>query len=160
MSSSLPGAPPCTLNHVQNQNAASGRLYGIEVDADILLPAGFDLRANLAYRSKFNLSVQADRGYDANNNEAPMEQMLVNNHWLITRAGIAGANGSFMPDDVPSSTVLNFTAGLDIGSERLVACASNIADEACSTKASINESVSNCFLNTPRLYGVRFHGRC
>jgi iron complex outermembrane receptor protein len=49
-----PNAPPCSVNHVQNQNAAKARLWGIEFDGDFLFDHGFNLRWNVAYLdSKF-----------------------------------------------------------------------------------------------------------
>lgn len=39
----------CTDSFVQNQNAANASLIGVEVDGDIVLPYGFNLRWNYAY---------------------------------------------------------------------------------------------------------------
>ena len=45
-----PGDPtPCTVNHVQNQNAADSEVLGFEVDGDILFDYGFNLKWNVAY---------------------------------------------------------------------------------------------------------------
>ena len=47
---STPNNPtPCTVNHVQNQNAAKAKLLGVEFDGDILFDRGFNLRWNVAY---------------------------------------------------------------------------------------------------------------
>jgi iron complex outermembrane receptor protein len=40
---------PCTVNHVQNQNAAQAELFGVELDGDILFDWGLNLRWNVAY---------------------------------------------------------------------------------------------------------------
>jgi len=40
---------PCTVNHVQNQNAAKAKLLGFEIDGDILFNHGLNLRWNVAY---------------------------------------------------------------------------------------------------------------
>jgi iron complex outermembrane receptor protein len=45
-----PGDPtPCTVNHVQNQNAAKAKLLGFELDGDVLFNWGLNLRWNVAY---------------------------------------------------------------------------------------------------------------
>ena len=47
---STPDNPtPCTVNHVQNQNAAKAKLFGVEFDGDILFNRGFNLKWNVAY---------------------------------------------------------------------------------------------------------------
>jgi len=220
-----PNAPPCTVNHVQNQNAAQAELFGIEFDGDILFNWGLNLRWNLAYldsefksgsivvdtrrpgwlygvsdpyqvdlagnmlpntskwnamlslsqnldvgfgsmdwtvsatyRSKFYLSPFNSRGYDTDNNPAPLSELLVNNHWLITGAGFAPANGNFMSDYVGDTLVWNFNVGLNMGADeqfRVEGWLSNFTDETYSGKAFINDSVNIRFLNPPSMWGLR-----
>lgn len=40
---------PCTVNHVQNQNAAKASLFGVEFDGDVLFDYGLNLKWNVAY---------------------------------------------------------------------------------------------------------------
>lgn len=212
-----PNAPPCSVNHVQNQNAAKARLWGIEFDGDFLFDHGLNLRWNVAYlngkfkdgsivvdtrqppveidlddnwlpntsrwnvmlslsqsfdvrygsvdwtlgmtyRSKFYLSPYNSKGYDENGNEIPLEEMQVNNHWLITGAGFPPANGNFMRDSVPSTMVWNVNVGANMGEReqfRVEGWWSNFTKEAYSGKAFINDSVNIRFLNPPRMWGVR-----
>jgi len=220
-----PGAPPCTVNHVQNQNAASAELFGVELDGDVVFEHGFRLKWNVAYldsqfkkgsyvvdsrrpgwlygvadpyvvdlggnqlpntskwnvmlslsqymefdfgsvdwtlgtsyRSKFYLSPYNSRGYDTDNNDAPLSELLVNNHWLIMGAGFPAANGNFMSDVVPSTMVWNFNVGLNLGRDeqfRVEGWLSNFTDETYSGKAFINDSVNIRFLNPPSMWGVR-----
>jgi iron complex outermembrane receptor protein len=215
---STPNNPtPCTVNHVQNQNAAKAELFGVEIDGDIVFNWGFNLKWNVAYldsefksgsivvdsrqppvqvdlagnqlpntskwnamlslsqnmatefgsfdwtisatyRSKFYLSPYNSKGYDADGNPAPLEGLSVNNHWLIMGAGFAPANGNFMSDRVPSTTVWNFNVGANMGDEeqfRVEAWWSNFTDETFSGKAFINDSVNIRFLNPPSMWGVR-----
>lgn len=220
-----PNAPECTVNHVQNQNAAKAKLFGVEFDGDILFNWGLNLRWNVAYldsefksgsvvvdtrrpgwlygvddpyevdlagnqlpntskwnvmlalsqnvdvgfgsldwtvstayRSKFYLSPYNSRGYDTDNNPAPLSELLVNNHWLITGAGFDAANGNFMLDAVPSTMVWNFNIGLNMGRDeqfRVEGWWSNFTDETYSGKAFINDSVNIRFLNPPSMWGLR-----
>jgi iron complex outermembrane receptor protein len=220
-----PNAPPCTVNHVQNQNAAKAKLFGIEFDGDILFNWGLNLRWNVAYldsefksgsvvvdtrrpgwlygvsdpyevdlsgnqlpntskwnvmlslsqnfdlnfgsldwtlgatyRSKFYLSPYNNKGYDADNNPAPLEVMLVNNNDFFTNGGFPAANGNFLSDYVPSTLVWNFNVGLNFGRDeafRVEGWWSNFTDETFSGKAFINESVNIRFLNPPSMWGLR-----
>jgi len=216
---------PCTVNHVQNQNAAQAELLGVEFDGDILFDWGLNLRWNVAYldsefksgsivadtrrpgwlygvddpyqvdlagnmlpntskwnvmlalsqnldfdhgsmdwtvsatyRSEFYLSPFNSRGYDTDNNPAPLSELLVNNHWLITGAGFEPANGNFMSDYVGETLVWNLNVGFNVGADerfRVEGWWSNFTDETYSGKAFINDSVNIRFLNPPRMWGVR-----
>jgi iron complex outermembrane receptor protein len=47
---STPDNPtPCTVNHVQNQNAGKAKLFGIEFDGDVLFNWGLNFKWNVAY---------------------------------------------------------------------------------------------------------------
>ena len=120
--------------------------------------SGFDWTLSASYRSEFYLSPFNGKGFDSSGSRIPLSQMAINNHWLITGAGFDGANGNFLSDEVPATTIWNANAGLNMGSEeqfRVEAWISNITDETYSTKAFINDSVNIRFLNPPRMYGMR-----
>ncbi len=217
-----PGCDPtistCSVNHIQNQNAADATLWGLELDGSVYLPAAMKLNWNLLYlnaefgdgsevidtrqpgqalvdidgnklpntsewnfnlaleqtldfdwgsadwkvsgnyRSEFFLSPFNSKGYDADGNSIPLEQMTVATHWLIDGAGFNQADGNFLLDKVPSTFIINLNAGINFGSDeqyRVEGWVSNVTDETYSTKAFINDSVNIRFLNPPRMWGVR-----
>ena len=117
-----------------------------------------DWTVGMTYRSKFYLSPFNSIGYDADGNVIPLEDMAINNHWLITGAGFPPANGNFMLDSVPSTVVWNFNIGLNMGRDeqwRVEGWWSNFSNETYSGKAFINDSVNIRFLNPPRMWGIR-----
>ena len=64
-----------------------------------------------------------------------------------------------MNDKVDGYTTLNLSAGLNFGQDerfRVDAFVSNLTDEAYSGKGFINNSVNIRYLNTPRMFGLRF----
>lgn len=118
-----------------------------------------DWSLSMTYRSKYYLSPFNDKGFDSDGNQIPLADMVVNNHWLITGAGFDGANGNFMSDDVPATTVWNASIGTNFGSDgqyRVEAWGSNLTNETYSGKGFINDSVNIRFLNPPRMAGIRF----
>ena len=132
------------------------------VDFDTGWLNSFDWTLSANYRSDFYLSVFNSQGFDENGNRIPLEQMAINSSSFITSSGFDPANGRFLSDEVPSSTIVNFNAGVNFGTNdqfRLEAWVSNLTEETFSTKAFINNSVNIRFLNTPRLYGLRLNAK-
>lgn len=124
--------------------------------------SSFDWTLSLAYRSDYYLTAYNSRGFglDANGNviEIPLSQMSFNNGSNPAGAGPA-ANGLAMNDKVDGYTTLNLSAGLNFGQDerfRVDAFVSNLTDEAYSGKGFINNSVNIRYLNTPRMFGLRF----
>ncbi len=131
--------------------------------------SSFDWTVNLAYRSEYFLTAYNSRGfkgvYDGGNRvgvvEVPLEQMEFNNGSNPAQIGPA-AIGLAMRDTVDGFTTLNVSAGLNFGEEerfRIDGFVSNLTDEVYSGKGFINESVNIRYLNTPRMYGVRFSAK-
>ncbi|MFC3550499.1 TonB-dependent receptor [Lysobacter cavernae] len=124
--------------------------------------SSFDWTINLAYRSDYYLTAYNSRGWgeDANGNviEIPLAQMAFNNGSNPAGAGPA-ATGLAMNDKVDGYTTLNLSAGLNFGEDerfRMDAFVSNLTDEVYSGKGFVNNSVNIRYLNTPRMYGLRF----
>ncbi|GAB3113035.1 TonB-dependent receptor [Aestuariicella hydrocarbonica] len=129
------------------------------LDVDWGIISGVDWSVSMTYRSKFYLTPFNDTGYDANGNEIPLRDMAANTNWLITGAGYEEANGEFLSDDVPATTIWNLNAGMNFGDEgkyRLEGWVSNLTEETYSGKGFINSDVNIRFLNPPRMGGVRF----
>ena len=119
----------------------------------------FDWTFSGNYRSEYYLSIYNNQGFDSDGNPIPLEDMPVNSSSFITSQGFEASNGRFLSDKVPSTMIFNFNTGINFGSEsqyRVEAWVSNLTDETYSTKAFINDSVNIRFLNTPRMYGMRF----
>ncbi len=148
----LPNTSKFNLNLALSQNFDFNRSFINSVD--------WTLSGN--YRSKYYLSPYNSRGFDADGNNIPLEDMTVSNHWLITGAGFPEANGNFLKDGVPSTFIMNLNAGItmgDNGQYRVEAWVSNLTDKTYATKAFVNNSVNIRFLNTPRMAGLRLKAR-
>ena len=64
-----------------------------------------------------------------------------------------------MRDDVDGFLTVNVSAGLNFGSDnqfRIDGFVSNLTDEVYSGKGFINNATNIRYLNTPRMYGIRF----
>ncbi|WP_226470123.1 TonB-dependent receptor [Luteimonas panaciterrae] len=129
----------------------------------------FDWTINLSYRSKYYLTAFNGKGfagvYDTAGNrvgvrEIPLEQMKFNNN--NDAFGPTPLNGLAMRDDVDGFTTVNVSAGLNFGQDesmRVDGFISNLTDEVYSGKGFINNSVNIRYLNTPRMYGIRFSAK-
>ncbi|WP_242112378.1 TonB-dependent receptor [Luteimonas aquatica] len=124
----------------------------------------FDWTVNLAYRSKYYLTAYNSQGWAAGPNgpvRVPLEQMAFSNN-RDAFGGPEFLSGNAMRDDVDGFTTVNVSAGLNFGQEesmRVDAFVSNLTDEVYSGKGFINNSVNIRYLNTPRMYGVRFSAK-
>ncbi|MFL0799680.1 MAG: TonB-dependent receptor [Agarilytica sp.] len=148
----LPNTSKVNLNLALSQD--------IQLDWGVFDSADWSLSMN--YRSKFYLSPFNNKGYDSDGNQADLSSMAINNHWLIAGAGFDEANGNFLSDEVPATTIFNLNMGVNLGNEdnyRLEGWVSNLTDETYSSKAFINDSVNIRFLNPPRMAGVRFKAK-
>lgn len=124
--------------------------------------SSFDWTINATYRSKYYLTAFNNRGFgrDANGNivEIPLSQMPFNNG--SNPAGGGGpAGGLAMRDDVDGFITVNVSAGVNFGDEgqfRIDGFVSNLTDEVYSGKGFINNATNIRYLNTPRMYGIRF----
>ena len=139
------------------------------IDIDSEYVSSFDWTVNVNYRSKFYLSPFNSKGYelDANGNtvEIPLTDMPApnNNGALATEPYAEGQavlpNARFFSDQVGSVAIVNLNAGINFGDAeqfRLDAYVENVFEEAYSTKAFVNSSVNIRYLNSPRIFGVRF----
>ncbi|MBW8808229.1 MAG: hypothetical protein JF591_05225 [Lysobacter sp.] len=124
--------------------------------------SSFDWTINLTYRSDYYLTAFNSRGFglDANGRviEIPLRDMPFNNG-SNPAAGGGPANGLAMRDDVDGFVTVNVSAGLNFGSDnqfRIDGFVSNLTDEVYSGKGFVNNATNIRYLNTPRMYGVRF----
>lgn len=122
----------------------------------------FDWTINLTYRSDYYLTAFNSRGFglDANGKviEIALKDMPFNNG-SNPAAGGGPANGLAMRDDVDGFLTVNVSAGLNFGSDnqfRIDGFVSNLTDEVYSGKGFVNNSTNIRYLNTPRMYGIRF----
>ncbi len=122
----------------------------------------FDWTINAIYRSDYFLTAYNNKGYslDANGNtvEIPLANMPApNNNGNLSGAGGA-ANANFYSDEVDGYWLVNINAGMNFGdgAYRLDLYVENATEEAASTKGFINNSVNIRYLNSPRIYGMRF----
>ena len=122
----------------------------------------FDWTLNASYRSQYFLTAYNNKGYvvDANGNttEIPLADMPApNNNGNLSGTGGA-ANQNFYSDEVDGYFLLNLNAGVNFGGDsyRFDVYVDNVTDQAVSTKGFINNSVNIRYLNSPRMYGMRF----
>ena len=134
------------------------------VDVDWGGVQSFDWTINVAYRSKYYLTAYNSEGWgdDGNGNPVriPLRDMAFNNN--NDAFGPTQLNGLAMRDDVDGFTTVNVSAGLNFGQDesmRVDGFISNLTDEVYSGKGFINNSVNIRYLNTPRMYGIRFSAK-
>ncbi len=122
----------------------------------------FDWTINAIYRSDYYLTAYNNKGYelDGNGNTVtiPLADMPApNNNGNLSGVGGA-ANPNFYSDEVDGYWLVNVNAGMNFGggTYRLDFYVENATEEAASTKGFINNSVNIRYLNSPRIYGMRF----
>lgn len=122
----------------------------------------FDWTVNAIYRSDYFLSAYNNKGYeldgDGNTVEIPLADMPApNNNGNLSGTGGA-ANPNFYSDEVDGYWLVNINAGMNFGdgAYRFDMYVENATEEAASTKGFINNSVNIRYLNSPRIYGMRF----
>ncbi len=113
-----------------------------------------DWTVNYLYRSEFHYTPFGGRGFDWNGREIPLAQM--------TRPSFyPDQNGNFLSDRVPSTNLVNLSAGATFGGEtqlRLEGYVTNLTNEAFPGKGFVNPFVNIRFLNPPRTFGARITG--
>ncbi|MBL4826610.1 MAG: TonB-dependent receptor [Spongiibacteraceae bacterium] len=149
---SLPNVSDTTMNLRVSQT----------IDSPWEIVDSLDWTLNAIYRSEYFLTAYNNKGYelDANGNtvEIPLSDMPVpNNNGNLSGAG-GDANAKFYSDNVDGYWLVNLNAGLNFGDGdyRLDFYVENLTEEAASTKAFVNNSVNIRYLNSPRMYGMRF----
>lgn len=123
-----------------------------QLDGDIV--KSFDWTISTLFRSSFFLTQF--------NNEFPdPDRFVPNNNGALS--GIGGPAGiGFFQDTVDSFWLVNFNAGINMGDDeqhRLDFYMENVFEQAFTPKGFINGSVNIRYLNSPRIYGVRFRTR-
>ncbi|MEJ2533206.1 MAG: TonB-dependent receptor [Halioglobus sp.] len=126
----------------------------------------FDWTISTLYRSDYYLTPYNNKGYVLDENGRTRTIPLIdmpppgNNDAL---SGVGGpANSRFYYDKVDGFWIINVNAGFNFGDDeryRVDAYVENLTEEAFSTKGFINNSVNIRYLNSPRIYGVRFRAR-
>lgn len=109
-------------------------------------------RVTASYRSSFHATPFAGRGFDANGNEIPLDDMP-------TCCFAEVSNGTFFNDKVDGFVIWNFSTGLTFGDDeqyRVEGYINNITEESYAQKQIINHYVNIAFLNNPRQAGLRF----
>ncbi|MEL7045684.1 MAG: hypothetical protein AAGL66_11775, partial [Pseudomonadota bacterium] len=126
----------------------------------------FDWTLSALYRSEYFLTAYNNNGYrveaDGSTTEIPLLDMPPpNNNGALSDVGGA-ANPRFFWDEVDGFWLVNANAGVNFGDDeryRVDVWVENVTDEAFSTKGFVNSSVNIRYLNSPRMYGVRFRAR-
>ncbi len=153
----LPNVSDVTLNLRLSQT--------IDIESESISSVDWTVNAN--YRSEYFLTAFNNKGYelDANGNTVviPLADLPApnNNGALATEpgAGQGPANANFFSDTVDDVVIVNLNAGINFGDDeqfRLDAYVENVFEEAYSTKAFVNSSVNIRYLNSPRIFGLRF----
>lgn len=133
------------------------------IDLDWESLQSFDWTISALLRSEYFLTPFNNNGYavDANGNsfEIPLTDLPApNNNDALSDVGGA-ANARFFTDEVDGFYIINVNAGLNFGDDeqfRLDAYVENLTEEAFSGKGFVNSSVNIRYLNSPRIFGVRF----
>ncbi|MEM1188913.1 MAG: TonB-dependent receptor [Pseudomonadota bacterium] len=136
------------------------------IDVDWAGIRSFDWTLSALYRSEYFLTAYNNNGYelDANGNtvEIPLLDMPPpNNNGALSDVGGA-ANSRFFWDEVDAFWLVNANAGVNFGDDeryRVDVWVENLTEEAFSTKGFVNSSVNIRYLNSPRMYGLRFRAR-
>lgn len=150
----LINSPQLSSNiHVGQQFAASSHLV-------------MDWTLSMSYKSRFHSTPFENKGYNFEGTRIPLEDMT-----LCCDTQFADANGDgktelgdgrFYNDEVDSSLIVNLNLGVTFGNQgqhRIEAYGRNLTKEAYPQKQIVNAAVNIVFLNTPRMFGLRFSTR-
>lgn len=136
----------------------------VTLGQDFELPWGpGDWTLTGSYKSSFHSSPFNNRGYDFDGNEIALREMRLCCGLEFVDANGDGQNeigdGRFFNDEVDSTLIWNLNIGTNFGQKdryRFEVFGNNLTKEAYPQKQIINPFVNIAFLNTPRVFGLRF----